>query len=624
MANKVSVLIDVATDRASTAMKNLTKEMRAADTVTGKFKVGAKGLGDVLKANAAEFAVVAGTAIAAFGVKAASAFQDAALEAGKFADATGLAVEDASRWIEVAGDLGIEANTIQGAFQKLNKSIADGKPALSEYGVEVVKTANGVVDANATFINAATTIGAIEDPTKRAKAAQELFGKSYGEVAELLEMSASDVRTALGNVSDAKVIDEEELAKARDMRARLDDLKDTFEDVTLGVGEFVVSMGPAITKVTQITKGILGVTTAVADFLFQSKASSKAADDWWKAVGGTQAMSRGEVINGFLERFNENLNNNSTFENAAEGAKVFFGELALQGTKADVAFESFKTTFDELAAKSPETAEQLLADMGKLRSGTDETSVKFQEWAEYAGLTDERMLELANSIPATSDAAKELADNFTTVDRSAQDFTDEAKRAKKATEDLENAYKSLTDELSDEAGWIGVENAIDDYRAKINEAGASNRDKRLALIELKQELINYLGELEGVPAEKQTEILALIDQGAFDEAEKALSYLSRGRAVPINPTTGGQVVNVSSGINGRRAAGGPVSAGGTYLVGENGPELLQMGGASGNVVPNHALGGGDTYVFNQIGMTTDQLVRLVEQAKRKHGRTFLT
>lgn len=42
---------------------------------------------------------------------------------------------------------------------------------------------------------------------------------------------------------------------------------------------------------------------------------------------------------------------------------------------------------------------------------------------------------------------------------------------------------------------------------------------------------------------------------------------------------------------GRRAAGGPVMAGGTYLVGERGPELLSMGTGSGNITPNDQLGG---------------------------------
>ena len=38
--------------------------------------------------------------------------------------------------------------------------------------------------------------------------------------------------------------------------------------------------------------------------------------------------------------------------------------------------------------------------------------------------------------------------------------------------------------------------------------------------------------------------------------------------------------------------GGKVSAGGAYLVGERGPEILQMGSKGGNIIPNSQLGGG--------------------------------
>jgi hypothetical protein len=48
-------------------------------------------------------------------------------------------------------------------------------------------------------------------------------------------------------------------------------------------------------------------------------------------------------------------------------------------------------------------------------------------------------------------------------------------------------------------------------------------------------------------------------------------------------------LKISLGLGGGKAAGGPVSAGQTYLVGERGPELLQMGASGGNIVPNHRL-----------------------------------
>jgi len=47
----------------------------------------------------------------------------------------------------------------------------------------------------------------------------------------------------------------------------------------------------------------------------------------------------------------------------------------------------------------------------------------------------------------------------------------------------------------------------------------------------------------------------------------------------------------------KRAAGGPVKGGSPYIVGERGPELF-VPGASGNIVPNHSLGGGANIIVN--------------------------
>ena len=46
-----------------------------------------------------------------------------------------------------------------------------------------------------------------------------------------------------------------------------------------------------------------------------------------------------------------------------------------------------------------------------------------------------------------------------------------------------------------------------------------------------------------------------------------------------------------------RAAGGPVKGGGSYIVGERGPEMFSPG-VSGTITPNHALGGSTTVIVN--------------------------
>ena len=66
--------------------------------------------------------------------------------------------------------------------------------------------------------------------------------------------------------------------------------------------------------------------------------------------------------------------------------------------------------------------------------------------------------------------------------------------------------------------------------------------------------------------------------------------------------TGGTSIITDAAISAavpKRAAGGPVSAGVTHMVGENGPELFTPSG-SGTIIPNHSLGGagGTTNVTN--------------------------
>ena len=57
-------------------------------------------------------------------------------------------------------------------------------------------------------------------------------------------------------------------------------------------------------------------------------------------------------------------------------------------------------------------------------------------------------------------------------------------------------------------------------------------------------------------------------------------------------------------IDGPRAIGGSVQNGGSYLVGERGPEIFSPN-ASGSIIPNNKLGGGGGVVVNQtINVTT--------------------
>ena len=90
MANQITTKLDLDSSGFVSQIKKVRADIDAAEGATGKMKAGAKGLGDTLKNNAGPAALAAAGALAAFAAKGVKAFQDTALESGKFADATGV------------------------------------------------------------------------------------------------------------------------------------------------------------------------------------------------------------------------------------------------------------------------------------------------------------------------------------------------------------------------------------------------------------------------------------------------------------------------------------------------------------------------------------------------------
>jgi hypothetical protein len=77
--------------------------------------------------------------------------------------------------------------------------------------------------------------------------------------------------------------------------------------------------------------------------------------------------------------------------------------------------------------------------------------------------------------------------------------------------------------------------------------------------------------------------------GFFDDViSKVKEFIDLVRSNPLVQGLGNVIDRI---FGGGRAAGGPVSAGTTYLVGERGPELFTPSG-SGSIIPNNRLGGG--------------------------------
>jgi hypothetical protein len=236
----ITSLEDTGIKSAKAAFNDFKTAVGKAEGGMGKFKAGSKVALDAVNANAANFAVAGGIAFAKFATDGIKAFQDLALGAEKFATSTGLSIQDASRYIEAAGDIAVPVDAVEAAIGRLNKTIGADPDKVRDLGVDLVYLKDGSLDVNATFLNTIDRIKGIKDPAEKAKVAAQLLGKGWQSMSTLIEMGATDLKKSLDGVSDAKVINPEELARAKELRDVMDVLKGKVEDLSLSIGESLV------------------------------------------------------------------------------------------------------------------------------------------------------------------------------------------------------------------------------------------------------------------------------------------------------------------------------------------------------------------------------------------------
>jgi hypothetical protein len=252
----------------------------------------------------------------------------------------------------------------------------------------------------------------------------------------------------------------------------------------------------------------------------------------------------------------------------------------------------------------------------------DELKLKLDE----AGFSAEDMIPVIEAWKAKNedgtDSVDDLTESVEDVERPMRAFSDAANEnrialdeAAAATRDLDGAYKELTGQLDNREAWLNLLDSLDEYAWKVGAGTMSSREAEQATIDIRQELIAYLSTLEEVPAQKQTEILSLINQGQYDVVKAMLDELAAPRTVHYTPT-GDSIAR-----SGNRASGGPVGAGESYLIGEQGPEVVTFG-ADGVVTPHgrtNSAGGGSTTIINAnitTGVDPRQVIEIIRRAQR--------
>jgi hypothetical protein len=518
---------------AKAAFGNFKTSVADAQGGMNKFKAGSTAALDAVKANAASFAIAGGAALAKFATDGVKAFQDLALGAEKFATSTGLAIQDASRYMEVAGDIGIPIDAVSTAIGRLNKTIGADPDKVRDLGVDLVYLADGSLDVNATFLNTIERIKGIKDPAEKAKVAAQLLGKGWQSMSTLIEMGANDLSAALGNVSDAKVIDPAELKKAKEFRDTMDKLKDIIDDLSLSIGQSLV---PALSAVGDL----IGTVTDIRDM--------------FKSIPGVTWIT--ENLSGI------NLLTKATgFASDAIGG--FFG----------------------LFSDEKEVIPVFAEDMVMARDDMDGLKAAIKQ------------ARLDALLPFNS----ALRDTQT------------------ALFDVDAAWKTLTDNLEQEVALDQAKIDLEELEAAAAQAFGSGAQADIDAYEQKAlDFVTALAAISGgIDTVSSKDILLRFKTQGPAAALALATFLANG-------SMDGNVYDSFrlEGITGPlppKALGGPVMGGSSYLVGEQGPELFTPS-SSGNITPNHALGGGGTVNITVTSADPNEVVRALQSYNRNVGK----
>jgi hypothetical protein len=417
-SDKLTVVIDFVTGPAQSGLGKMRSEVKKAEGAFGKMKAAGNVAFDSVKANAAEFALAAGSALVAFGVKSVSAFQDTALAAGKFSDATGLAVDEASRFIEVAGDIGVEAGTVESALGKMNKTLGASPQLFTDLGVEIAKTNTGATDVNGTFLNVVDRLNAIEDPAERARVASQLLGKGWQGMAELIGQGSAELKASLAGVADAQVIDEDELAKAREFRERMDELNDRLQAVKMTVGESLVpALSDAAETIGTVTDALQAASSAAEDLTGTDLAgwaqkltspvdvATSSMDLFTDAIGSNVSATDG--LSYAWDYFTGNLEDGTTTigygtEAAAEMARIY-------GERVTPAVDKATTHFDDLEGATARLNDTYAILKGTLNEGDALDRAAEATW-NFRSETERTEAEVRDYIRALADTVVALTE----------------------------------------------------------------------------------------------------------------------------------------------------------------------------------------------------------------------
>ena len=473
---------------------------------------------------------------------------------------------------------------VESTFAGLRQVIASIQKPTSEAAKAAEKLG---IDFSATALKTKGLSGVLAEVVEKGGASEETLALLFGSVEArtailpLLNDQLVTFNKNLENQAEAQGVAARAAFEAQNtIQGQLTRLGSAFTNLTTEGSEFGIIIRESL-KVAAVTVEALGVAFKIV--LAPVRAVSAAVGQIGKIIGeslgidGTNALFSleqgwigikeaiteasdravfiGKVIGGVIG------NSIKVVAGFVNGVREKVGNLA-QGI-----VDFFRQAFEKIVNLIPEPLRKLLGgvelpeidlkikgvkEFGKnFLKGAQENLDRLKEGVlEFSGIektiTDENNKQL--------DAKNKIVDATGLIKKKVEELTPAEKKAREEAEKLQDTFKKIGESVRDDL----VNNLTD----AITGAKSFGDAMRNVLGNLQQQLIK----------------LAL---------NKAISGI--GNALSGGKGFGGFLGGL---FGGGKERGGRVSAGGAYVVGERGPELLQMGSKGGNVIPNSQLGGG--------------------------------
>ena len=564
----------------------------------------------------------AGAAVAGLGAFIASGVRDLGAmteEVRKFRDSSGLSWETSSRLVATMDDLGVSAETGAAAMGRMAKNIDAG--ALKEFGIQAVYAKDGTVDMAGTLGNVADAMMATTDPTKRAAMGTQLFGKSWADLVPYLELGGKGIRDAMGDVKAYQIVSAETAQQQRDLAQATDDLQDAWTGLKTEAAKGVV---PALSGVAKGAADALDAYHRFTDWVDERSKVTKS-----DMFGFAQTAKK--PIDDATEATDKLGAATETTAEAADKAAEKVKELAdrerdaaREASEAAKATDAYRKAVDELAQAAQGSigsqigyAQAQIAVRDSLEKVTEAEKAAVEEADKHGRKSPEFVAAqkdyegaVLNSIGALDSLAKAEVEKRVQMALGSEGTLTAAEKAKIYGDKIHELGGAISDpamrKMFDE--FVGKADAAG-QKAQIAAAGQEAFNTQVSLVG--KALASVGSFTDALPTDAQASAFERIAAAARTTAsafaelgiDTTPAYLAPGLE-PAYPL---------------RAHGGPVGAGQTYVVGEQGPELFTSQ-RSGTIIPNGALSGGAT---NNITINTaadpNAVVQAVKQFLRMNG-----